>query len=86
LGIERDTGYAKEQVFNIIDSRYRAGLPMIITTNLTMQKLATEGDLADKRVYDRILERCYPVEVAGESRRMKKLIESRDDMKNILGI
>lgn len=86
LGIERDTGYAKEQVFNIIDSRYRAGLPMIITTNLTMQKLATESDLADKRVYDRILERCYPVEVTGESRRMKKLINSRDDMKSILGI
>ena len=86
LGIERDTGYAKEQVFNIIDSRYRAGLPMIITTNLTMQKLAMESDLADKRVYDRILERCYPVEVAGESRRTKKLIDSRDDMKNILGI
>jgi DNA replication protein DnaC len=86
LGIERDTGYAKEQVFNIIDSRYRAGLPMIITTNLTMQKLAMESELADKRVYDRILERCYPVEVAGESRRMKKLINSRDDMKNLLGI
>ena len=86
LGIERDTGYAKEQVFNIIDSRYRAGLPMIITTNLTMQKLAMESELSDKRVYDRILERCYPVEVAGESRRMKKLINSRDDMKNILGI
>ena len=86
LGIERDTGYAKEQVFNIIDSRYRAGLPMIITTNLSMQKLATESELADKRVYDRILERCYPVEVAGKSRRMEKLINSRDDMKNILGI
>ena len=86
LGIERDTGYAKEQVFNIIDSRYRAGLPMIITTNLSMKKLATESELADKRVYDRILERCYPVEVAGKSRRMEKLINSRDDMKNILGI
>ena len=86
LGIERDTGYAKEQIFNIVDSRYRSGLPMIITTNLTMQKLATEIELADKRVYDRILERCYPVEVAGESRRMKKLINSRDEMKNLLGI
>lgn len=86
LGIERDTGYAKEQVFNIIDSRYRSGLPMIITTNLTMQKLATESDLADKRVYDRILERCYPIEVTGESRRMKKLINSRDEMKDLLGI
>ena len=86
LGIERDTGYAKEQVFNIIDSRYRAGLPMIITTNLTIQKLAMESELVDKRVYDRILERCYPVEVVGESRRMKKLMDSHDDMKNILGI
>jgi DNA replication protein DnaC len=86
LGIERDTGYAKEQVFSIVDSRYRAGLPMIITTNLTTQKLATETELADKRVYDRIIERCYPVEVAGESRRVKKLINSSQDMKNILGI
>lgn len=86
LGVERDTGYAKELVYNIIDSRYRAGLPMIITTNLTMQKLATEAEIANKRVYDRILERCYPVEVAGESRRMKKLINSRDEMKNLLGI
>ena len=86
LGIERDTGFAKEQIFSIIDSRYRAGKPMIITTNLTMQKLATESDLADKRVYDRIIERCYPVEVVGESRRVKKLINSRDEMKSLLGI
>lgn len=86
LGIERDTAFAKEQVYNIIDSRCRSGLPMIITTNLTMQKMATETELAYKRVYDRILERCFPVEVAGESRRMKKLINSRDEMKNLLGI
>lgn len=86
LGIERDTGYAKEQVFSIIDSRYRAELPMIITTNLPMQKIATEQDISYKRVYDRIIERCYPVEVAGESRRIKKLINSSEDMKSILGI
>ena len=86
LGVERDTGFAKEQVFNIIDSRYRAGKPMIITTNLSMQKLATESDLSDKRVYDRIIERCFPVEVSGESRRVKKLINSREEMKDLLGI
>ena len=86
LGVERDTGFAKEQVFNIIDSRYRAGKPMIITTNLSMQKLATETELSDKRVYDRIIERCFPVEVSGESRRVKKLISSREEMKNLLGI
>ena len=86
LGVERDTGFAKEQVFSIIDSRYREGKPMIITTNLTMQKLATETELADKRVYDRLIERCFPVEVKGESRRVKKLINSRDEMKNLLGL
>lgn len=86
LGVERNTEYAKELVYNIIDSRYRAGLPMIITTNLTLKKMATETDIADKRVYDRILERCYPVEVSGESRRMKKLLNSREGMKNILGV
>lgn len=86
LGIERDTSYAKELVYQTVDSRYRSGLPMIITTNLSMQKLATETELADKRVYDRIIERCFPVEVSGESRRMKKLINSFDDMKNKLGI
>lgn len=86
LGVERDTNYAKEQVYNIIDSRYRAELPMIITSNLTMQKLVTETDLSYKRVYDRIIERCYPVEVAGESRRKKKLLNSSDEMRGLLGI
>lgn len=86
LGVERDTGFAKEQVFSIIDSRYRAGKPMIITTNLSMQRLVTESDLSDKRVYDRIIERCFPVEVSGESRRVKKLINTREEMKDLLGL
>ena len=59
---------------------------MIITTNLTMSELVKETDLSYKRVYDRIIERCYPIEVKGENRRIKKLINSNDEMKNILGI
>lgn len=86
LGVERNTEYAKEQVFSIIDSRYRAELPMIVTTNLSIQDLVTETNIAYKRVYDRIIERCYPIEVSGESRRIKKLLNTSDDMKSILGI
>lgn len=86
LGAERDTSYAKELVYQTVDSRYRSGLPMIFTTNLSMQKLATETEITDKRVYDRIIERCFPVEVAGDSRRMKKLINTFEDVKNKLGI
>jgi DNA replication protein DnaC len=86
LGIERDTAYAKEQVFNIIDSRYRSGLPMIITTNLTMEKIKNPEDIENRRIYDRILERCFPIEVSGSSRRRKAVREDYDEMKNLLGL
>lgn len=86
LGIERDTAYAKEQVFNIIDSRYRSGLPMIITTNLTMDKIKNPEDIENRRIYDRILEKCFPIEVGGGSRRRKAVREDYDTMKNLLGL
>ncbi len=86
LGIERDTAYAKEQVFNIIDSRYRSGLPMIITTNLTMEKIKNPEDIENRRIYDRILERCFPIEVGGSSRRRKAVRDDYDAMKNLLGL
>ena len=86
LGIERDTPFAREQVYNIIDGRYRAGLPMIITTNLSIDKIKNPDEMENKRIYDRILERCFPVEVAGNSRRVKAIRESYNDMKNLLGL
>ena len=86
LGIERDTAFAKEQVFNIIDSRYRSGLPMIITTNLTMEKIKNPEDIENRRIYDRILERCFPIEVGGSSRRRKAVREDYESMKNLLGL
>lgn len=86
LGIERDTPFAREQVYNVIDARYRAGLPMIITTNLTMDKIKATQDIDNMRIYDRILERCFPIEVNGENRRRKAIRESYGDMKNLLGL
>ena len=58
LGVERNSEFAREQVFHIIDSRYRSQLPMIVTTNLTLKELKDPGDLARARIYDRVLERC----------------------------
>lgn len=86
LGIERDTAYAKEQVYNIIDSRYRSGKPMIITTNLTMEKIKNPEDIENMRIYDRILERCFPIEVNGANRRRKAVREDYESMKNLLGL
>ena len=86
LGIERDTPFAREQVYNVIDARYRAGLPMIITTNLTMDKIKATQDIDNMRIYDRILEKCFPIEVDGGNRRRKAIRESYGDMKNLLGL
>ena len=63
LGIERGTEFSLEQVFNVIDSRYRSKKPMIVTTNLTLDELKHPVDLAHARIYDRILERCVPLKI-----------------------
>lgn len=86
LGIERDTSYAKEQVYNIIDSRYRAGLPMIITTNLSIDKIKKPDDMENMRIYDRILERCFPIEINGGNRRRQAIRNEYEEMKNLLGL
>ena len=86
LGIERSTEYAKEQVYNVIDSRYRAGLPMIITTNLSMDNIKNPADVENGRIYDRIIERCFPIEFNGQNRRHKAVRESYGDMKELLGL
>lgn len=86
LGIERSTEYAKEQVYNVIDSRYRAGLPMIITTNLSIEDIKNPADIENGRIYDRIIERCFPIEFKGQNRRHKAVRESYGDMKDLLGL
>ena len=65
LGAERGTEYAVENVFNVIDRRYRSGKHLIITTNLHISMLTNEQSLDKKRIYDRILELCIPICVNG---------------------
>ena len=67
LGVERNTEYALEQMFSIIDSRYRCNKPLIVTTNLKLDELKHPPDLAHARIYDRILERCAPILFAGKN-------------------
>lgn len=84
LGTERETDYALEKVYNIIDSRVRANKPMIITSNLELNDMMECEDIRKKRIYDRILECCYPMYVGGKSFRMMKAAQSFDEMKDFL--
>ena len=50
FGMERGTEYALEQIYNIIDSRYRSRKPLIVTTNLTLTELKNPQDTAHARI------------------------------------
>lgn len=86
LNAERKTEYMQEIVFNVIDSRCRAKLPIIITTNLTREQLLNPEDLSNQRIFSRLFEMCTPIEVSGKDRRQQTLKEDTQKMKNLLGL
>lgn len=86
LAAERDTEFMWENVMNVVDSRYRAGLPLIVTTNLTLDDFRTPADIKRERVYSRLMEMCIPVKVAGKDRRGAKAAASMSELRGLLGL
>ena len=84
LGTERNTDYALEKVYNIVDSRSRTALPMILTTNLDLQEMMSTPDIRYRRIYDRIFETCYPVNIPGESVRRQTAAQRFDRMQKLM--
>ena len=84
LGVERSTEYAMEQMFHVIDCRYRSRKPMIVTTNLCLDEIKHPPDLAHARIYDRILERCAPILFAGKNFREENAAATRTAAKEIV--
>ena len=77
LGAERRTEWSEEQVFNVIDTRYNAKLPLVLTTNLTLKELCNRNDTR-ARAYSRLLEMCFAYEVSGQDHRVEKMSQKRD--------
>ncbi len=65
FGMERGTEYGLEQVYNVVDSRYRSRKPLIVTTNLTLEELQNPEDTPHARIYDRLIEMCTPSALPG---------------------
>lgn len=84
LGAERNTDFALEKVYNIIDSRYRAKKPLILTTNLSLMQMQETTDIRYSRIYDRIFEMCYPVEFNGPSWRKEEAAKRYEEMTKFL--
>lgn len=83
LGAERNTDYALEKIYNIIDSRYQRELPIIFTTNLTITEMKNETDNRYKRIYDRVFENIYPMQFTGPSWRRKEASRRFEEMEEL---
>lgn len=85
LGIERNSEFALEQVYNVIDSRYCKMKPLIVTTNLGLNEMkAPDLDVAHQRIYSRILEMCVPVYCGGEDKRKAEGTDKMERMASLL--
>lgn len=72
FAMERNTDYVNEIVYNVIDSRYRSGKPLIVTTNLSLDDFENPDGIDRQRIYSRIKEMCFPVAVNGTDRRANR--------------
>jgi DNA replication protein DnaC len=84
LGAERESEYALETVYMIIDERYKAKKPLIVTTNLTIEEIFKPKNMTYQRIYDRVLEMCAPVVFRGDSMRRGKAQAQLDFVKAVL--
>ena len=68
-GAERGTEFSLEQAFEVVDTRYNAGKPLIITANLTEETLKNPPNMNYGRSFSRIVEMCPAIiKVEGERR------------------
>ncbi len=60
FGVQRDTEWEVEMLYNLIDARYADQRLTIVTTNRNIEQVR---DLADGRIYSRFLEMCHIIQV-----------------------
>lgn len=66
IGVEVPSNWVKNKLYNYINYRYMNGKSMIVTSNLSFDQL---GAKLDKRIADRLAEKCRPIHLRGISRR-----------------
>ena len=77
VGTERRNPYTNEILNLVVDSRYSAKKPIIITTNYTENEIRNPSDIANARIFERIEEMCIIVKCTGDSRRKELSQEKR---------
>ena len=70
--------------YDIVNARYKAKKPLIITTNLTMKAIRDETTSRKCRIYDRLIEMCVPVRVEDAKQRQEIARNKFDKLQTIL--
>ena len=80
LGTETPTEWAVERLYTIINARYNAGLPIIVTSNFDTEKVAyrlnrpknaPEG-VSGNRIVSRLRQMCKVAQISGGDRRIRR--------------
>lgn len=86
LFAEGKTEYMQEIVYAVINTRSEAGLPLIITSNITSEEIKHPADISSQRIFSRLYQMCLPIEVKGEDYRREQLKADFTEYKDLLGI
>ena len=81
LGTEQSTEWSISRIYNIIDSRIRNGLPIIVSTNHSISDLEKRYN---KRTISRLTEVCTPTKFTGEDIRKLNAKKKTDLLREIL--
>jgi DNA replication protein DnaC len=74
LGTHRSTDFVLDRLYLIINQRYEAMKPIIVTTNLELGQLYEEFE---ERIGSRLNEMCFLVSFMGEDFRMRAVEKQR---------
>ena len=84
LGAERGTDYSLERAYSILDARVSSELPLITTTNRTIEEMLNETDMRYKRIYERAYDKAYQIQFTGVSWRKAEAGKMYEEMEKIL--
>ena len=84
FGMERDTSFGMETVYQVIDGRYLDHKPLILTTNLSLEALKNPPDIDHRRIYDRVLEMTTGVRFLGANLREVQSKARKETLDQIL--
>ena len=74
LGVENPTAWVAERVYVIINARYNAQKPVIVTSNFTLDGLISRfaDEITGTRIVSRLKQMCKLAEISGGDRRLRR--------------